>query len=142
MALSLRPRTKGSSEPNIPTASTGDIAFLILIFFMSTSIFSREKGLKIVLPEKGAETKIKAENILTVAVNQTGQVLIGDRIVNVPEVHTLVREELDKNPELAVALRVSRSAPYQIMVEVFDQLKIAKAERISLVPVQEEGGGQ
>lgn len=74
MALSLRPRTKGSSEPNIPTASTGDIAFLILIFFMSTSIFSREKGLKIVLPEKGAETKIKAENILTVAVNQTGQV--------------------------------------------------------------------
>ncbi len=142
MALSLRRRTRGSSEPNIPTASTGDIAFLILIFFMSTSIFSREKGLKIVLPEKGAETKIKAENILTVAVNQTGQVLIGDRIVNVPDVHTLVREELDKNPELAVALRVSRSAPYQIMVEVFDQLKIAKAERISLVPVQEEGGGQ
>ncbi|NPV13515.1 biopolymer transporter ExbD [candidate division WOR-3 bacterium] len=142
MALSLRPRTRGSSEPNIPTASTGDIAFLILIFFMSTSIFSREKGLKIVLPEKGAETKIKSENILTVAVNQTGQVLIGDRIVNVPEVHSLVREELDKNPELAVALRVSRSAPYQIMVEVFDQLKIAKAERISLVPVQEEGGGQ
>lgn len=142
MALSLRPRTRGSSEPNIPTASTGDIAFLILIFFMSTSIFSREKGLKIVLPEKGAETKIKSENILTVAVNQTGQVLIGDRIVNVPEVHSLVREELDKNPELAVALRVSRSAPYQVMVEVFDQLKIAKAERISLVPVQEEGGGQ
>ncbi|MGQ9678072.1 MAG: ExbD/TolR family protein [bacterium] len=142
MALSLRPRTKGSSEPNIPTASTGDIAFLILIFFMSTSIFSREKGLKIVLPEKGAETKIKSENILTVAVNQTGQVLIGERIVNVPEVHSLVRTELDKNPELAVALRVSRGAPYQIMVEVFDQLKVARAERISLVPVQEEGGGQ
>ncbi len=142
MALSLRPRTRGSLEPNIPTASTGDIAFLILIFFMSTSIFSREKGLKIVLPEKGAETKIKSENILTVAVNQTGQVLIGDRIVNVPEVHSLVREELDKNPELAVALRVSRFAPYQTMIEVFDQLKIAKAERISLVPVQEEGGGQ
>lgn len=142
MALSLRPRTKAAGEPNIPTASTGDIAFLILIFFMSTSIFSREKGLKIVLPEKGAETKIKSENILTVAVNQTGQVLIGERIVNIPEVHLLVRQELDKNPDVAVALRVSRGAPYQTMVEVFDQLKVARAERISLVPVQEEGGGQ
>lgn len=142
MALSLRPGRRAAGEPNIPTASTGDIAFLILIFFMSTSIFSREKGLKIVLPEKGAETKIKSENILTVAVNQTGQVLIGERIVNIPEVHLLVRQELDKNPDLAVALRVSRGAPYQTMVEVFDQLKVARAERISLVPVQEEGGGQ
>lgn len=142
MALSLRARGRGSAEPNIPTASTGDIAFLILIFFMSTSIFSREKGLKIVLPEKGAETKIKSENILTVAVNQTGQVLIGDRVVNVPEVSRFVREELDRNPELAIALRVSRNAHYQTMIEVFDQLKVAKAERISLIPVQEEGGGQ
>jgi len=121
----------------------GDIAFLIIIFFMTTSIFSREKGLKIVLPEKGAETKIKSENILTVAVSQTGQVLVGEKVVNIPEVNTLVRDELAKNPEMAVALRVSRKAPYQTMIEVFDQLKIAKAERISLMPVQEEeGGGQ
>jgi len=140
MALSLRGRKGGDAQPNIPTASTGDIAFLILIFFMSTSIFSREKGLKIVLPEKGAETKIKSENILTVAVSQKGEVLIGERIVQVPEVSVLVQEELRKNPELAIALRVSRNAPYQVMIAVFDQLKVAKAERISLMPVQEEGG--
>ncbi len=140
MALSLRRRKGNASQPNIPTASTGDIAFLILIFFMSTSIFSREKGLKIVLPEKGAETKIKSENILQVSVNQTGQVLIGERIVSIPEVSSLVRTELDKNPELAIALRVSRNAPYQVMIAVFDQLKVAKAERISLIPIQEEGG--
>ncbi|MGQ9708382.1 MAG: ExbD/TolR family protein [bacterium] len=141
MALSLRTRGRGSAQPNIPTASMGDIAFLIIIFFMTTSIFSREKGLKIVLPEKGAETKIKSENILTVAVSQTGQVLVGERVVNVPDVSVLVGEELAKNPEIAIALRVSRKAPYQTMIQVFDQLKIAKAERISLMPVQEEEGG-
>lgn len=140
MALSLRSSGRSSIQPNIPTASMGDIAFLIIIFFMTTSIFSREKGLKIVLPEKGAETKIKSENILTVAVSQTGQVLVGDKVVNIPEVNTIVREELAKNPEIAIALRVSRRAPYQTMIEVFDQLKIAKAERISLMPVQEEEG--
>ncbi len=94
--------------------------------------------MKIVLPEKGAETKIKSENILQVSVNQTGQVLIGERIVSIPEVSSLVRTELDKNPELAIALRVSRNAPYQVMIAVFDQLKVAKAERISLIPIQEE----
>lgn len=135
----MKLREQKKSSPQIPTASTGDIAFLIIIFFMTTSIFSREKGLKIVLPEKGSEVKIKSENILTIAVNPQGQILIKDQIVTIPELKDIVRNELDANPELAVALRVSRTAPYKIMVDVFDELKLAKAERISLVPVKEEG---
>ncbi|MEO0074029.1 MAG: biopolymer transporter ExbD, partial [candidate division WOR-3 bacterium] len=68
---------KTKSAPEIPTASTGDIAFLIIIFFMTTSIFGREKGLKVVLPEKGSEVRIRSENVLPVAVNPAGQVLLG-----------------------------------------------------------------
>lgn len=137
MAVSLRKKGSGP-PPNIPTASTGDIAFLILIFFMSTSVFAKEKGLKIVLPEKGEATKINAENILTVAVNPSGQVLVGDVIVSIPDVREQVVKRLAANKDLAIALRVSRTAPYRVMVEVFDQLKLAKAERVSLMPVVEE----
>lgn len=137
MALSLRKKQAGGT-PSIPTASTGDIAFLILIFFMSTSMFAKEKGLKIVLPEKGEATKIKAENILTVSVNPSGQVLIGDDVVNIPDVQEIIVKRLADNEELAIALRVSRTAPYQVMVEVFDQLKLAKADRVSLMPVLTE----
>lgn len=140
MALSLR-KKGGGGGPSIPTASTGDIAFLILIFFMSTSVFAKEKGLKIVLPEKGDATKIKAENILTVAVNPTGQVLIGDQVVNIPDVRELIVQRVAENEELAIALRVSRAAPYRVMIDVFDQLKLAKAERVSLIPVLTEEGG-
>jgi len=110
-----------------------------MIFFMTTSMFAKEKGLKMVLPELGQATKIKAENILTVAVNPAGQVLVGDQVVNVEEVRDIVVNRLAGNPDLAIALRVSRKAPYHLMVEVFDQLKMAKANRISLVPVMEEG---
>lgn len=140
MAVSLRKKGSGG-QPSIPTASTGDIAFLILIFFMSTSVFAKEKGLKIVLPEKGEATKIKAENILTVAVNPAGQVLIGDQVVNIPDVQEIIVQRVAENPELAIALRVSRTAPYKVMVDVFDQMKLAKAERVSLIPVLTEEGG-
>ena len=139
MAVSLRKAGSGPSKPNIPTASQGDIAFLIMIFFMTTSMFAKEKGLKMVLPELGQATKIKAENILTVAVNPAGQVLVGDQIVNVSDVRDIVVRRLAENSDLAIALRVSRKAPYRLMVDVFDQLKLAKADRISLVPVIEEG---
>ncbi len=139
MAVSLRKAGTGPSKPSIPTASQGDIAFLIMIFFMTTSMFAKEKGLKMVLPELGQATKIKAENIVTVAVNQAGQVLVGDQVVDVPQVRDIIAGRLAQNPSLAVALRVSRRAPYRLMIDVFDQLKLAKAERISLVPVIEEG---
>jgi len=121
----------------------GDIAFLIIIFFMTTSIFSREKGLRIALPEKGEEVRIRSENIITVAVSPDGQVLAGTERepIAIDEVREYVVRQLAENPELAIALRVSRRAPYRVMIAVFDQLKLAKAERISLVPVldQEEG---
>ncbi|MCX6844641.1 MAG: biopolymer transporter ExbD [candidate division WOR-3 bacterium] len=138
MAVSLR-KASGPQKVSIPTASQGDIAFLIMIFFMTTSMFAKEKGLKMVLPELGQATKIKAENILTVAVNPAGQVLVGDQIVNVSDVRDIVVKRLAVNSDLAIALRISRKAPYRLMVDVFDQLKLAKAERISLVPVIEEG---
>jgi biopolymer transport protein ExbD len=143
MAVSLRGRHGGTTNPNIPTASTGDIAFLILIFFMSTSMFAKEKGLKIVLPERGdSPIKIKPENILNVAVNPQGQVQVNITnqpadIVNIPELRDLVVKRLAANKDLAISFRVSRRAPYRVMVEVFDQLKLAKAERISLLHVPE-----
>jgi len=142
MALSLRgTRSRGKGTPKIPTASMGDIAFLIMIFFFSASIFSKEKGLKIVLPEAGAQVKIEPKNILDVGVNASGQALVGNVVVSISEVSEIVKRRLDENPELAVALRVSRKAPYQSMIQVFDQLKLARAQRISLISVAEEAGG-
>lgn len=130
-------RERQKIKTSIPTASMGDIAFLIIIFFMTTSIFSREKGLKIVLPEKGQEIKIKSENILTISVNPQGEVLIKDAVVTIPDVKNIVEQELANNPDLVIALRVSRAAPYRTMINVFDELKLAKAEKISLIPVKE-----
>jgi biopolymer transport protein ExbD len=130
-------RERPKSKISIPTASLGDIAFLIIIFFMTTSIFSREKGLKIVLPEKGQEVKIASENILTISVNPQGEVLIKDAVVTIPDVKSIVEQELVNNPDLVIALRVSRAAPYRTMINVFDELKLAKAEKISLIPVKE-----
>lgn len=141
MASRLLAKKRAQSSTSIPTASMGDIAFLIMIFFMTTTMFAKEKGLKIVLPEANQEVIVKTENVLTVAVNPTGQVLIGDQVVNIPDVRDIIVKKVAENKDLAIALRVSRTAPYRVMIEVFDQLKLAKAERVSLVPVIQEDAG-
>ena len=146
MAVNLR-KPRGGPVPGIPTASTGDIAFLILIFFMSTSMFAKEKGLKIVLPEQSeAPTPIPPQNVLQVNVSPKGEVMVGTSleqpvVVAIPQLREELVRRLAANKDLAISFRVSRRAPYRIMIDVFDQLKLAKAERVSLlhVPQLDEG---
>jgi biopolymer transport protein ExbD len=133
--MNVRLRRPKNSRPWIPVSSTGDIAFLVIIFFMTTSVFSRDKGLKLQLP---ADTvRIRDTNLVTVRVGADGMVLIGDREepVAVSEVRAIIAEKLGINPNLCIALKVSRQASYSAMIEVLDELRMAGAERLSLIPV-------
>ena len=62
MAVLNNKKSKVSDE--IPTASMADIAFLLLIFFLVTTVFPKDKGLAIVLPEESEEVAVSQKNIL------------------------------------------------------------------------------
>jgi biopolymer transport protein ExbD len=130
----MRFRDKEESQATIPTASMADIAFLLIIFFMVTTIFATEKGLQIVLPEP-VEVKIKQENITKVYVDGQGIVrLDGEIVEDVTDLKDLVKTKLAENESLVVAMKTERECPYGRMIAVFDQLKMAEAKRISFVP--------
>lgn len=136
--MNVRLRRPKTSSPRIPVSSTGDIAFLVIIFFMTTSVFSQDKGLKLLLPPPLPDpVRVPAENLLHALVGADGQILLGDQDepVAVSEVRAIVAERLDANPNLCIALKVSREASYSTMIEVLDELKMAGATRLSLIPV-------
>lgn len=142
----------------IPTASMGDIAFLIIIFFMTSTVFTREKGIKMLLPEKTeTEIKVKPENVVSILINPEGALKLkaGDYEAMVSpgdysEVRRVVEEKLlERDTLLVVSLRASRDAPYKAMISVLDQIKLCRviaqdgrrelrANKISLVPTSEE----
>ena len=130
-------RKKKRIKPTIPTASMGDVAFLILIFFLTSTIFTRDKGLKMLLPERTEEEEkvmVKPENIVTVAINPAGEVkvkAVGYDMILGPEdfaeIKRIVEEKLlERDTLLVVSLRTNKDAPYKSMVEVLDQIKLAK----------------
>ncbi len=141
--ISLHKRKKTS--PEIPSASMSDIAFLLLVFFMTTTIFAREKGLTMLLPEKGEEVKIASRNIMQILVSPSGKVLLEEnellRESKITEIRVKVERELERTHDsVSVAIKVSPLAPYSVMVDVLDEVKMAKAKRISLIPYVEGGG--
>ena len=131
---------KKRSRPsgNIPTSSLADIAFLLLIFFLVTTVFDEERGLPIVLPEQSNEVEVSQKNILHIVVTPTGVVELrrGEspsvQQVTAEQIGDIWRLEVSQNPNLIAAVKTYPDAEYRYMVDVLDQLQGAGADRISL----------
>lgn len=133
----LERQSKVSDE--IPTSSMADIAFLLLIFFLVTTVFEEEMGLPIVLPEAQAEeVEVSQKNIIHFLIREDGSVVVrrgestSEQIVSASEIEGIMRQEIDANPEIIAAVKTAPDAPYRHLVNVLDELQLAAAQRISL----------
>lgn len=127
-------RKREETKATIPTASMADIAFLLILFFMVSTMFSTEMGLQIVLPKEGETVKVKKGNIAHIRVNAAGEVEIEDKPVEIDEVKERAEAMLAENDSLIFSLKTHPNCRYENMIRVFDQLKLARAERISFAP--------
>ncbi len=130
--MSLLKRPKGVA-PEISQASTADIAFLLLIFFIATTEVGAEFGLQMILPELGGKAvRVKRENVLTIATDREGGIYIDDRPVGLREIRTTIQGALENNPNLIVSIETAADARYEQMIDVLDEVKLAKAPRFSI----------
>ncbi len=135
--MALR-KNKERGEPEIPAASLPDIVFLLLIFFLVTTTIDVDKGLDLVLPPPGdVEIQLAKKNISNLLINDVGQILIDEQVVEVEEVDNIIRNKLMENDKLVVSVKTARKTKYEIYIKVLDQLKRAGATRISLAEPEE-----
>ena len=136
MAVLNNKKSKISDE--VPTSSMADIAFLLLIFFLVTTTFPKDKGLAIVLPESDETVEVSQRNILHILIQPTGAVVIrrgeSDQEQTVPAsgIEGIWRQEYSQNDLLIAAVKTHPDAAYRYMVDVLDALHVANAPRISL----------
>jgi biopolymer transport protein ExbD len=135
MAL-MRKKNRVSGE--IPTASMADIAFLLLIFFLVTTVFDEERGLSIVLPAQQEEVEVSQKNVLHLVIQEDGLVRVkrgestNEQVVRFTDIASIWRLEFQQNDLLIAAVKTVPNAAYKHMIAVLDQLQAAGAERISL----------
>jgi len=136
MAVLGNKKSRVSDE--IPSSSMADIAFLLLIFFLVTTTFPKDKGLAIVLPEQAAEQEVSQKNVLHILINPDGTVIIRrgeseeEQTVSPNDVEQIWRQDVARNPNLIAAVKTHPDAPYRFMVDVLDALQAANSTKISL----------
>lgn len=133
-------RRKRKDMGGIPTSSMSDVAFLLLVFFLSTTKFDIKKGLGINLPAASQnaqkKVKLKDENITKVWIDADGMITLktkeNEETVSMNQLESKVRKLVYDNPNMVVSLKTDRKSKYQNMVKALDRLQAAGAEKISL----------
>ena len=131
-----------NADTDIPTASQGDIAFLLIIFFMVGTTFRGSQGLKVVLPNAVTTERIlKKKNTESLWIDKTGRVSVSDNLVTIPSVTPILSEKIIENPDLVVVLQADKDVPYGYVTDVLEALKAARALKVTFATNYRMGGG-
>jgi len=116
-----------------------DIAFLLLIFFMVSTVFVRYRGLPVILPDAEKTQKIETKrNITHVWASPAGQVMIDDMVVkDMPTLMGIVANKMQENPRIIVSIKADQRAPYGVISDVMEELRRAGALRINFATKRE-----
>jgi biopolymer transport protein ExbD len=109
--MAIRSRNKPSAEFSL--ASISDIVFLLLIFFMVTSTFASQAGVKIDYPKSESRTPSKADNSATIT--KEGTYLWNNQLVQKEQLPNLIKSVLtDPNTDnKVITLRVDKEVTYE-----------------------------
>ncbi len=132
-------KSKVASE--IPDSSLADIAFLLLIFFMVTTVFKTESKREIVMPEAEATQKVdeKRKNIIHLWVEENGDIFMNDALVGMDNISNIVRPLYTQTDQrLVVAIRADQSVQYSVINDISEELREGGALRVNFATDFEE----
>lgn len=121
-----------------------DVAFLLLIFFMVTTVFRTPKALEINLPPKDAKVDVAESKTLTMRILADGRMYWKRGASTNPWVRSSVSElknvlsPFKGQNELIVVVKVDREAEFENMVNALDELHTAKLSRFSINPLEDK----
>jgi biopolymer transport protein ExbD len=114
-----------------------DMVFILLIFFIVTTVFVEETGTDVDKPQAASAVQLEKNSIL-LALTAKGQVVYGGKEIGLGGVRPLVRRLTQKEP-LPVIIQVDRNASAGLLVRVIDESKLGGAKNVSIAA--EQGGG-
>ncbi len=114
-----------------PLTSLIDIIFMLLIYFLLTTNFIVEEGIKIKLPDaKAAAPQINQE--ITIFVDKEGTTYILNKKIPIDKLYTRVREMIGNNTDRLVVVKADKTVILNKAVRVMDIAKAAGASRLCL----------
>lgn len=119
-----------------------DIVLLLLIFFLLSSTYILQPGIKVELPEAQVVETVERQ-ILTVTIPISGGVYLNDEPVSLAELPARLQQELAGDVDKDIILRADEDIPFKRAVEIMEIAKRVGVGRFLVATrTKEEGGSQ
>jgi len=132
---------KSQASSDIPSSSLADIAFLLLIFFMVTTVFQADRQRPIEWPEAEAAQKIdeKQKNILNIWMERDGSVFINDQEYPMEDVSQVVAPLYAASERaLVISIRGDREVAYRYIDQLQQEMVAAGVVRVVFATLLEQ----
>lgn len=124
-------------ESQIDLTPMLDVVFIMLIFFIVTSTFTKEAGVDVTRPE--AQTAVITEsNAIQIGITGANQIFMDKRLIDKRAVRANVERGLAENPGASVIIVADANSKTETLIEVIDQARMAGAPSVSVAT--DEGG--
>ncbi len=117
-----------------------DMVFLLLIFFMVTTVFVEQTGIEVQTP-RAASGEALARDALLIGIEPDGQLMAHGQPLRLNSVRALVAREL-RHRQVPVVVQADASVPTGRLIEVVDECRLAGARQVSVATELPEGGGR
>ena len=128
--MKIERKTHTSKE--ISTSSMPDIIFMLLIFFMVTTVMREYEGLDIIMPRAKMIEKLESKRHTSyVWATKDGLVSVDDRIININNLSGLMYNKIAKDPKITVSLKSDEKTTMKLITDIHTQLRTANALKLS-----------
>lgn len=130
MRQSLEQRFEQQHEQGIDLSPLLDVVFILLIFFIVTTVFVRESGVDVQKPQAVSTTKLE-RNVIIIAITHQGEIMYDSNNIGVAGVRSTVAQLLRQQSK-PVVIQADKRVATELLVKVLDEAKIAGAKHVSI----------
>ena len=135
--MNIERKSKASNE--ISTSAMPDVIFILLIFFMVTTVMREYEGLPVIIPSAKMIEKLENKrNTIYIWVSKDNIVSVNDYKTYPRDLANVMYEKILSNPQLTVSLKSDENSSMELISEVHTQLRKANALKLNYSTKMEE----
>jgi biopolymer transport protein ExbD len=120
-------------ESELNMAPLIDMIFILLIFFLVTTSFTKESGVELKKPKPApVNPDVKKKTNVTVEIGHDNRISIEGRVYDVRTVRAYMEQFLLEMPKGTVVIATDKDSYIGRVIEVMDQCKLAGVENVSV----------
>lgn len=130
MSSRLQRRLEQQHSETIDMSPLLDVVFILLIFFIVTTVFVKETGVEVDKPQAISAQRLE-QTVVLIAITDAGEVFYDGSQIGVAGVRGTV-EQLQRGEPRPVVVQADKMVPTELLLQVIDEAKLAGAETVNL----------